>query len=152
MNTCRLPSGKSRRRRGSTLVEFALVVPFLLALMIGIVEFAILSRNQLMISNAVREGARSASLGRNVNTVKTRIKNGTTMLALTDAQIALDYSTNDGASYGTPVSDSGTVNNAPAGSLVRATVAYPHRPLTGFFPYLKNRTIRVSVSMRRETS
>jgi len=36
--------------------------------------------------------------------------------------------------------------------LIRITVAYPHRPLTGFFPFLNNRILTVTVSMAREAS
>ncbi len=40
-----------RRRRGSTLVEFALIVPVLLAKLMGIIEFGWLVKNNLTIAN-----------------------------------------------------------------------------------------------------
>jgi len=47
--------------RGSAVVEFALVVPLILALVLGIVEIALAARTQLEVVNAAREGARQAA-------------------------------------------------------------------------------------------
>lgn len=49
-----------RDRRGSALVEFALTVPILLAVLLGIFEFARAWNIQQVITNAAREGAREA--------------------------------------------------------------------------------------------
>ena len=47
--------------RGSTVVEFALVIPLVLALVLGLVEVALVARTQLEVVNAAREGAREAA-------------------------------------------------------------------------------------------
>jgi hypothetical protein len=57
----------SRRRResserGAELVEFALVLPLLLAIVAGIIDFGLLFQRQLVLNNAAREGARIAVL------------------------------------------------------------------------------------------
>lgn len=44
--------------RGQSLVEYALVLPILLLLLLGIMEFGILVFNYNTIANAAREGAR----------------------------------------------------------------------------------------------
>jgi Flp pilus assembly protein TadG len=49
---------RRKGREGQALVEFALVVPVLLLLLLGIVEFGLLLYNQQVITNASREGAR----------------------------------------------------------------------------------------------
>ncbi len=56
---------KSRRRRtrGQGLVEFALVLPVLLLLIFGIIEFARIFYSWLIITNAVRTGERYAVTG-----------------------------------------------------------------------------------------
>lgn len=46
-------------RRGAALVEFALVLPLLLVLIFGIIEFGIIIYDKAMVTNAVREGART---------------------------------------------------------------------------------------------
>ncbi len=50
-------------QRGQALVELALILPVLLLLVFGIIEFGRIYASNLMISNAAREGARAASLG-----------------------------------------------------------------------------------------
>lgn len=49
---------KENSQKGAALVEFALVVPLLLLLLFGIVEFSLLVYNKHIITNASREGAR----------------------------------------------------------------------------------------------
>ena len=46
-------------QNGAAAVEFAIVLPLLLILVFGIVEFSILFYNKAMITNASREGARA---------------------------------------------------------------------------------------------
>ena len=45
--------------RGAAVVEFAIVLPFLMLLLIGIIELGLLFYNQQVLTNASREGARS---------------------------------------------------------------------------------------------
>lgn len=47
--------------KGSAVVEFALVVPLVLALILCLVEVALVARTQLEVVNAAREGARQAA-------------------------------------------------------------------------------------------
>lgn len=54
---------RSRRsERGAALVEFALVLPLLLVVIAGIVDFGFLFQRYEVVTNAAREGARLASL------------------------------------------------------------------------------------------
>jgi len=48
---------------GQTLVEFALVLPLLLLLLFGIVEFGRIFHAKLVVTSAAREGARKAVVG-----------------------------------------------------------------------------------------
>jgi Flp pilus assembly protein TadG len=47
--------------RGSAVIEFALVLPLVLLLVLAIVEVAVVARTQLEVVNASREGAREAA-------------------------------------------------------------------------------------------
>jgi len=55
---------------GASAVEFAVLMPFLVLLVFGIIEFGLLFYNQQVITNASREGARAAIKGDCANRVK----------------------------------------------------------------------------------
>lgn len=48
----------SQRERGANLVEFAIVVPIILLVVIGILEVGVAFRDLLTVSNAAKEGVR----------------------------------------------------------------------------------------------
>lgn len=54
-----------RSQRGAAALEFALVAPVLIMLLLGIVDFGMLMNAQSLVANAVREGARTGALGGN---------------------------------------------------------------------------------------
>lgn len=47
--------------RGSAVVEFALVIPLVIVVLLAAVEVAVVARAQLEVSQAAREGAREAA-------------------------------------------------------------------------------------------
>lgn len=143
-------------RRGQSLVEFALVLPFLILLLMGIIEFGWLVKNQLTIANAARDGARYAAVGHTVEDVTTLIQNDTASVPGSPAKLTITMNRDDGNAangydYSTPLVDSGTENDAPPGCMIQITVSIPNQSLTGIFPFLKNRPISISVKMRRES-
>jgi Flp pilus assembly protein TadG len=73
------------RRSGQALVEFALVVPFLLLLILGIVDFARAWNVYQMLTDAAREGAREAVVdnGKTEAQVKTIVIDYTARAAIT---------------------------------------------------------------------
>jgi len=56
---------KFKNERGQTMTEFAFVVPLLLVLLLGIVQFGIAFNNYVTLTDAVRAGARKAAVSRN---------------------------------------------------------------------------------------
>ena len=48
-------------QRGSAVVEFALVVPLILLLVVGIAEVAVVARAEIQLVMAAREGARQSA-------------------------------------------------------------------------------------------
>lgn len=51
-----------RSESGQAMVEFALVVPILLLLVLGIVQFGVAWRNSIALTDAVSAGARAAAI------------------------------------------------------------------------------------------
>ncbi len=52
----------SRGEKGQTLVEFVLVAPVLLLILFGIVQFGVAFKNSVVVTDAVRAGARKAAV------------------------------------------------------------------------------------------
>lgn len=69
-----------RNERGQAMVELALVLPILLILFMGTVEFGRIFHSYLVITNASREGARLATLGSSNAEISTRVGLSTTGL------------------------------------------------------------------------
>jgi Flp pilus assembly protein TadG len=53
-----------RNERGQALVEFALVLPLLSLILFGIIQFGIVFNNYIDLTDAVRAGARKATVSR----------------------------------------------------------------------------------------
>jgi len=75
MNFMRTMTRRLRSERGAELIEFALVLPLLLLVMLGIVDFGFLFQRYEVLTNATREGARIAVLpgGYNQTDVRARV-------------------------------------------------------------------------------
>jgi Flp pilus assembly protein TadG len=54
---------KPKHQRGAQAVEFALVLPFFLAILLLVMDFGFLVYNKAVITNAAREAARAGSMG-----------------------------------------------------------------------------------------
>lgn len=52
-----------QKKRGQAIVEFALILPIFILILVGIMEFGLLFHQYLVVTSASREGARTAALG-----------------------------------------------------------------------------------------
>jgi Flp pilus assembly protein TadG len=73
-------TSRRQRERGASAVEFALVLPFLLLLIGGMVDFGRFFFTQNIVVNAAREGARMRALGYSTTEAGTRIDQALTGL------------------------------------------------------------------------
>jgi Flp pilus assembly protein TadG len=64
-----MPHTKTRMKneQGQTMTEFALVLPILVVLLFGIIQFGIAFNNYVTLTDAVRAGARKAAVSRNAS-------------------------------------------------------------------------------------
>ena len=83
--------GNGRRRRGQALVEFALIIPLFLLLLVGIFDLgrAVFAYNTL--TNAAREGARIAIVNQYEPSIIKRAKDQTAIVELNDPSVAIDF-------------------------------------------------------------
>jgi Flp pilus assembly protein TadG len=113
--------GRSKDERGATAVEFAFIVPLLIALVLGIAEFGHAFQVQGTLSAAAREGVRLMALQNDPAAARAAVRNAAATLdpAITDAQIVITPAT-------CPTLNAGSTS-------VRLTIDYPMPYLTGFF-------------------
>jgi Flp pilus assembly protein TadG len=101
------------------VVEFALVVPILLLLVFGIIEFGRLYSIQTSITSAARAGARVMALENDTTTAKAAATSAAQPYTVTSNQIAL-------APASCPSPNTTNAN-------VTVTVTYPVNLLSGWF-------------------
>jgi len=71
MDSIRNPNGSSR---GQTLVEFAIVFPFIVIFLFGIIDFGLMLNRRITLEHAVREGARYAAVHDGCTDIQDRTK------------------------------------------------------------------------------
>ncbi|WP_400158604.1 TadE/TadG family type IV pilus assembly protein [Arthrobacter sp. BPSS-3] len=77
--------------RGAVAVEFALLAPVLVMLLLGIMEFGRAYNVQVSLSSAAREGVRVMAITNNPTGARTAVKNAAVAVqpALTDSNITV---------------------------------------------------------------
>lgn len=88
------PGGPARGRpewseRGAALVEFALVLPILLTLVFGIIEYGRAYEVKVQLTGAVREGARALALGKTTTEAKAAVLAAAPGVSLTYGDVAI---------------------------------------------------------------
>jgi Flp pilus assembly protein TadG len=63
-----------QRQRGAAVVEFALILPILLLLLVGTIDASLALYDKAVITNASREGARAGIVARSLPLTDTQIK------------------------------------------------------------------------------
>ena len=75
-------------QRGQTMTEFALVMPILLFLLLGIIQFGIVFNNWVQLTDATRAGARKGAVSRHLpnpqGACTTAVRSSATNLKSTD--------------------------------------------------------------------
>jgi Flp pilus assembly protein TadG len=90
---------RQRRERGQALIEFALIVPIFLILILATVDFGWALRSWITVTNSAREAARLGAVGATCDDIKERAA-GTSAGLLTTADVSVENCQGD---PGTPV-------------------------------------------------
>ena len=102
-----------KSEKGQSLVEFALVLPVLILLLFGIIDFSRILHASLTMDHAGREAARAASIGKTDTEVNATAVNNASSISLPADKVV--------------ISPTGTKDS---GSNVTITITYPVNFLT----------------------
>jgi len=134
--------GRLESERGQSIVEFAIVMPFLVFLLLAICQFGLAFHNYLSITDAVRVGAREAAVSRTASggaCPAARAAIQSTVSATQLGVISGRITCNAGASVGDPVTIS---------------IAYPFSiglpPIFGTAPFRYSGNLTSSATERLE--
>ena len=91
-----IPCSDSRyRENGAAAVELAVVLPVLILILLGIIQFGFILNGQITLTHAAREGARLAVInGDNDQAVKQRVKDSSVALLLKLNEVVIDRPSN----------------------------------------------------------
>lgn len=123
---------KKRRdnQRGAAAIEFAMILPILLTLLLGIIEFGFLFNQQITLTQAAREGAREYALHYK--------KSGFNLNSTVQAAVPTL-----GSVISTPTSPCSN-----PGDIAVITVSRSYSSLTGWFDFLDTTTLQGKGAMR----
>jgi len=140
---------RNQKRSGTAIVETAVMLPVLLAVTFGVVEFGRALMVINLMTNAAREGARRAIIkGISTSDVKTLVIDqihDTVGATITANNVSVDV---------TPYTGNPDPNdeclNASTRDLVEIQVTVPYNDVGYFFRYLANINLRAQAAMRHE--
>ncbi|HEY7659831.1 MAG TPA: TadE/TadG family type IV pilus assembly protein [Actinomycetota bacterium] len=118
-------------QHGAVAVEFALILPLLLMLVLGIIEFGFGYHAWDSTQNGAREGARLAAVEPNIVLIEDRVRGSSGFLDQANLSVTITCRKFDGASFGTCAPG----QDWDEGDIVRVQVDYAYdyiTPLPGF--------------------
>jgi Flp pilus assembly protein TadG len=130
---------RTAERRGAAVVEFAVVAPVLILLLLGMIECGRMIMVQQTITTAAREGARSAIVeGNSATTATTSVQSFLAGTGIRGAQITVAPKNTGSVVHGQPIT---------------VTVSVPFSAVS-WLPhpfFFGERTLTSTATMRRET-
>ncbi|MEO6529858.1 MAG: TadE family protein [Specibacter sp.] len=124
------PADRDARQRGAAAVEFALILPVLLFMLLGVVDFGMFIGQNISLQSAAREGARQGITQGDVIKYASQARG---LLDESKLQIKFAVDTSAGA----------------PGTMV-VCVRYPQSSLSGFFSFALNGVSETKSFMRME--
>jgi Flp pilus assembly protein TadG len=110
-----------RPHRGQALVEFALVLPLLILIMVGLFDLGRAVYADSTLSNAARVGSRVAIVNQNVSQIQAAAATKAAALDLLPADVSVSFRSN-------PTDPTSTCSPMRIGCVAFVTVTYRFRP------------------------
>jgi Flp pilus assembly protein TadG len=122
-------------QQGQSMIEFALILPLMVLIIVGIFELGRAFFAYIAITNAAREGARIYTFTPNITTYDeiidtVRTEMGTATLVDPDNIVSIEIAC--GTSYDPVLSDT-DLATCPTEQPIRVTVTYSHELILGVF-------------------
>jgi len=83
------PKNKNNLKKGQSMVETALILPIVILILMGIIDFGLMFNKYLIINNASREGARKAAVGGTDYEIYSAVSNVTSSLEFSNLTITI---------------------------------------------------------------
>lgn len=132
----------AKNEKGQAMVEFALILPLLILLLCGIIDFGWIFGNQLILNNAGRDTARTMAI--NYDITKTDTINDATTLSTFQNRLGVgNYLNNANLVVNSTLSGTG------ADAKVMVTATYPLPFLT---PLLSSVLQKTTITIKTETT
>ena len=121
---------RGRDQRGAAAVEFALVTPLLLMLVLGIIDFGWMIMKSNLVNNATRDAVRVASLAGTYAEIDDTLDAELTSAGIELADVTKVISCTNTPGTSCDGTEASYGSNATSGSTVTVTVTYTHEWLT----------------------
>ena len=79
-----------KSQKGQSIVEFAFVIPLLLVLLFGIIEFGRIFSVSLVVTHSAREGARAGAVGADDSAIILRVQEAASVLDTAGLVVTID--------------------------------------------------------------
>lgn len=114
----------NRNNQGAAMVEFALILPWFLLILFGIINYSILLFDQAIITNAAREGARWGAI--HTTKTSTAVCSSSTPGNTDPCGVAINYASSGLISFGGGALTSSSIGDGSSHSEVTVTVTYQY--------------------------
>lgn len=125
-----LARARSRRSRGQGLVEFALVLPLFLLLVMGIMDLGLAVFSYNSITNAAREGARLAIVNQDAASVTAKANSQARVAGAPTVTVAYYQANTDGTPDTSTTCPIGATTYIGVGCLAVVTFSGTYEPIT----------------------
>lgn len=134
-------------QRGAAALEFALVVPILIMLVFGVVDFGLMISNQAVFANASRDAARTGSFFGTKSEIETVVTSETKFLP-TVSNVVVTVTCRKPGSPGTACSSNYDAERESGGTVI-VKISYTHNWLTPALLGLPNTSVITKTSEMR---